>query len=104
MTLPGFTSRYCRLPKITSVLAVPETLKSKINIRIVHPGSITSKCLSEVRPEDEEVASVEAEVVLVHEVVCHTSVQTAQCDYDADFWSEQVAAVFSNHTDHPQLY
>ena len=42
------------------------------------------KCLSEVHPEGEELASVEVEVELGHEVVRRTSVKIAQCDRDAD--------------------
>ena len=52
---------------------------------------------------DEEVASVEVEVELEYEVVCQTSFHVAHRDWDADSLCEQVAALFSSHTDHQQL-
>ena len=90
------------LPKNTSGLALPGTQRKPTNPSPGRASSI-STCLSEVHPEDEEVASVEVEVEPEREAVCQTSVQAAQCDLDADSMCEQVAAVFSSHTDHQQL-
>lgn len=90
---------YCR-----KILAAWHYQEHRGSQQILRPeASSISICLSEVHPEDEEVASVEVEVEPEREAVCQTSVQAAQCDLTADSMCEQVAAVFSSHMDHQQL-